>query len=71
MSGAKIGLILVSIALITQTIVCHLERRDLLNRIMCKDLNDYRKDGKTPVAPVSAHRKTLQKWRSGKTEGES
>ena len=41
----------------------HFERRDLYNRIMCRDYAEYRR-GKPPDTPVkTAHERALEKWR--------
>lgn len=39
----------------------HLERRNLYNRIMSKNLTEYKNNGFHSVQ--SAHRKALNKWR--------
>lgn len=47
--------------IILQAIAHHFERRDLYNRIMSKNLTEY-KSGKPPSV-VSAHDRVLNKWR--------
>ena len=57
-------IILISV-IILQTIFFYLERRDMLNRLMSKDLIDYRQGGNPPPKHIpSAHDRTLQKWRN-------
>lgn len=47
--------------IILQMIIQHFERRDLYNRIMSKNMTEY----KNEPAPkfVSAHQKVLERWR--------
>ena len=45
------------------------ERKDLYNRIMCRDLSDYNRaadisKGKAKSA-ISAHKKVLEEWKNG------
>ncbi len=41
----------------------HFERKDLYNRIMCRDFAEYQR-GKPPDAQVrTAHERALEKWR--------
>lgn len=47
--------------IILQALAHHFERRDLYNRIMSKNLAEY-KSGKAPSV-VSAHNRVLNKWR--------
>jgi len=55
---ALIGVVLV------QEILHRVERRDLYNRIMCKDINEYKRISDKPAEPVkSAHQRTIDKWR--------
>jgi hypothetical protein len=44
-----------------QQIIHHYERKDLYNRIMSKNLTEYK--GESPGYQVSAHRKVLNRWR--------
>lgn len=39
------------------------ERKDLYNRIMSKDLKEYRNINQKPHKPISKHEKMLAKWR--------
>lgn len=46
-----------------QSLSHRLERKDLYNRIMCKDINDY-KDIDSPMRKsMSGHERVLKKWR--------
>ncbi|MBQ4556524.1 MAG: hypothetical protein IJA60_02620 [Clostridia bacterium] len=54
--------------LILQYIMHHFERKDLYNRIMSKDLTEY-KGQKTNYTP-SAHEKVLKNWRRKSKGGE-
>lgn len=47
--------------IVLQQILHHFERRDLYNRIMSKNLSEYK--GETPSYQVSAHSKVLERWR--------
>ena len=44
-----------------QQIIHHQERKDLYNRIMSKNLTEYK--GESPGYQVSAHRRVLNRWR--------
>ena len=44
-----------------QQIIHHCERKDLYNRIMSKNLTEYK--GDSPGYQVSAHRRVLNRWR--------
>jgi hypothetical protein len=45
----------------TQQIIHHYERKDLYNRIMSKNLTEYK--GDSPGYQTSAHKRVLNKWR--------
>lgn len=50
--------------IVMQDVIHRVERRDLYNRIMCKDINDYKRITNKPAEPVvSAHQRTINKWR--------
>ena len=51
-------------ALIIQQIIHHNERKDLYNRIMSKNLTEYK--GESPGYQISAHKKVLSRWRERK-----
>jgi hypothetical protein len=44
-----------------QQIMHHYERKDLYNRIMSKNLTEYK--GDSPGYQISAHRRVLNRWR--------
>ena len=50
--------------IVIQQIIHHIERQDLYNRIMSKNLTEYK--GETPGYQVSAHKRTLSRWRNTK-----
>ena len=51
--------------IVLQSILHYCERRDLYNRIMSKDLSDYKKNDKNlPPHIPSAHDRVLNKWRN-------
>ena len=58
--------IVLSAIIIIQAIIYCVERRDMLNRLMSKDLSEYKqgKDKKPPMAVPSAHDRVLKKWRN-------
>ena len=49
------------------SVLHHFERRDLYNRLMSRDLSDYRRvaSGDTDEHRETAHQKAIKKWRSG------
>ena len=50
--------------ILVQQITHHFERKDLYNRIMSKNLTEYK--GESPGYQVSAHQKVLSRWRARK-----
>lgn len=50
--------------IVLQSILHYCERRDLYNRIMSKDLSEYKKNDKLPPPIPSAHDRVLNKWRN-------
>lgn len=57
-------LILVLIILI-QDIIHYIERRDMNNRLMSKNLTEYKQGGTPPPKHIpSAHERTLNRWRN-------
>jgi hypothetical protein len=44
-----------------------IERKELCDRLMCRDLADYKRWGatETDVTRKTAHEKAIEKWRSG------
>ena len=57
-------LIALIMANIVQSILHFVERRDMLNRIMSRDLTDYKQSGNPPKQVPSAHDRTLSRWRN-------
>lgn len=53
--------------IVFQSVIHHFERKDLYNRIMSKNLTEYK--GKKCISAKSAHDRVLKRWR-GK-EGEN
>ena len=49
---------------IVQAIINRCERRDMLNRLMSKNLSEYKQGGVPPKHIPSAHDRVLQKWRN-------
>ena len=58
-----VDLILCAVIVI-QAIIHSVERRDMLNRLMSKNLTDYKNSGTPPKHIPSAHDRTLNKWRN-------
>ena len=53
--------------IIIQAVLYHFDRRDMLNRLMSKNLSDYTQAKSPPPKHIpSAHEKTLNRWRSTK-----
>lgn len=59
-----LDIILIAV-IVLQSILHYCERRDMYNRLMCKDYTEYNK-GKTPPPKhtPSAHDRTLNRWRN-------
>lgn len=55
------------VVIILQAVIHFIERRDLYNRIMCKNLTEYK--GERCTSAKSAHDRIIRKWR-GKKDGE-
>lgn len=45
-------------------IIHHYERKDLYNRIMSKNLTEYK--GDSPGYQISAHKRVLKRWRESR-----
>lgn len=58
------GAYLLWVVVVIQQIIHHMERKDLYNRIMSKNLTEYK--GDSPEYQVSAHRRVLNRWRDKK-----
>lgn len=50
--------------IIVQSVLHRFERKDLYNRIMSKNLNEYK--GKGMLSPRTAHTRILNRWRGRK-----
>lgn len=62
---------ILSAIIIIQDIIHRAERRDMLNRLMAKDLADLRQDVVTPPKHIpSAHDRVLNNWRKKKVGDE-
>ncbi len=56
--------LILSAIILTQAFIHYVERRDMLNRLMSKNLTEYKQGKKPPQAVPSAHNRVLQKWRN-------
>ena len=57
--------IILVVVIIIQSIIHFIERWDMYNRLMSKDLSDYKQGDKKPPKHIpSAHELTLRKWRN-------
>ena len=50
--------------IVIQSVIHRFERKDLYNRIMSKNLTEYK--GDSPGYQVSAHKRVLNRWREHK-----
>ena len=58
-----VNLVLITVILIQQ-LLHYFERRDMYNRLMCKDYAEYKTIDTPPRKHIpSAHSKVLRKWR--------
>lgn len=53
-----------TLTIVGMTIVQHIERKDLYNRLMCRNMTEYN-NIKTdePKQPISRHKTVLNRWR--------
>lgn len=59
-----IEIILITVIII-QAITHFIERRDMLNRLMSKNLTEYKQGTNPPLKHIpSAHDRVLKKWRN-------
>ena len=59
-----IDIILIAV-IILQSFLHFCERRDMYNRLMSKDLTEYKQSDKLPPKHIpSAHELTLKRWRN-------
>ena len=57
--------IILVVVIIIQSIIHFIERWDMYNRLMSKNLSDYKQGDKKPPKHIpSAHELTLRKWRN-------
>ena len=49
--------------LLIEYILHFIERRDLYNRIMCRNITEYKSEKKKSSGILSAHERALAKWR--------
>lgn len=54
--------------IVLQSIIHHFERKDLYNRIMSKNLTEYK--GEKCISAKSAHDRVLKRWRGKDGENE-
>ena len=59
---------LLCVIIFLQSLVHRAERKDLYNRIMCRDLSEYK--GKNPHSVKSAHDRVIRRWRGKEGEDE-
>lgn len=52
------------LVIILQATLNFFERRDMYNRLMSKNLTEYKQSGTPPVHIPSAHERVLNKWRN-------
>lgn len=55
--------IILGAVVVIQAVSYHIERGKLLDRIMSRNLNEYKARDEPPVHHESAHDKVLKKWR--------
>lgn len=55
--------IILCAVIVIQAIYYHIERDKLLDRIMSRNLNEYKARDEPPVKHESAHDRVLKKWR--------
>lgn len=58
-----------TLTIVGMTIVQHIERKDLYNRLMCRNMAEYN-NIKTdePKQPISRHKAVLNRWRKNDTK---
>lgn len=55
--------IILCAVIVIQAVSHHIERGKLLDRIMSRNLNEYKARDEPPVKHESAHDRVLKKWR--------
>lgn len=48
--------------IVIQSVIHHIERKDLYNRIMCKNITEYKGDYER--SQKSAHQSAIERWRN-------
>ena len=58
-----------TLIIVGMSIVQHMERKDLYNRLMCRNMTEYNniKTDK-PKQPISRHKAVLNRWRKNDTK---
>ena len=52
------------LVIVVQNIIHHIERRDMYNRLMSKDLKEYKQSSTPPTNNIpSAHDRVLKNWK--------
>ena len=53
-----------TLTVVGMTIVQHIERKDLYNRLMCRNMTEYNNiKADEPKQPISMHKAVLNRWR--------
>ena len=53
-----------TLTVVGMTIVQHIERKDLYNRLMCRNMTEYNNiKADEPKKPISRHKAVLNRWR--------
>lgn len=53
-----------TLTIVGMTIVQHIERKDLYNRLMCRNMTEYNSiKADEPKQPISRHKAVLNRWR--------
>lgn len=53
-----------ALTVVGMTIVQHIERKDLYNRLMCRNMTEYSNiKADEPKQPISRHKAVLNRWR--------
>ena len=58
-----------TLTIVGMTIVQHIERKDLYNRLMCRNMTEYNNiKADEPKQPISWHKAVLNRWRKYDTK---
>ncbi|MCK9477990.1 MAG: hypothetical protein M0R40_00625 [Firmicutes bacterium] len=52
-----------SVIIIIQAILHWFERKDLYNRLMCRNMSEYKTINEPVSKSISAHQRVIEKWR--------